>query len=244
MRTLTRYALTIGLTAALAVPAFAQRQPGQGRGQFGGGGQGGIAGLLRNESVQKELKMDKDQVDKTAEAAKKVQDKHADEFTKLRDLPQEERRPKSAELNRTVSAETLTAVSEVLKPEQVTRLKEIELQQAGVAAFTRADVEKALALNDEQKTKLKAISDESSTKMRELFGGGRGPGGGAGGARPPRGQGGARGAGQNQEKITALRKEMSEKAVAVLNDDQKKTWKTMTGEAFTVAPRTPPKKDD
>src|SRR5262245_20650267 len=243
MRTLTRYALTIGLTAALAVPAFAQRQPGQGRGQFGGGGQGGIAGLLRNESVQKELKMDKDQVDKTAEVAKKVQDKHTDEFNKVRELPQEERRTKSAELNRTVSAETLTAVSEVLKPEQVTRLKEIELQQAGVAAFTRADVEKALALNDEQKTKLKAISDESSTKMRELFGGGRGPGG-AGGARPPRGQGGTRGPGQNQEKIAALRKEMSEKAVAVLNDDQKKTWKTMTGEAFTIAPRTPPKKDD
>jgi hypothetical protein len=241
MRTLTRYALTIGLTSALAVPAFAQRQPGQGRGQFGGGGQGGIAGLLRNESVQKELKMDKDQVDKTAESAKKVQDKHADEFAKLRELSQEERRTKSAELNRTVSAETLTAVSEVLKPEQVTRLKEIELQQAGVAAFTRADVEKALALNDEQKTKLKAMSDESSTKMRELFGGGRGPGGG--GARPPRGQGGTRG-GPDQAKITALRKEMSEKAVAVLNDDQKKTWKTMTGEAFTVAPRTPPKKDD
>jgi len=243
MRTLTRFALTIGLTAALAVPAMAQRQPGQGRG-FGGGGFGGIAGLLRNESVQKELKMDKGQVDKTAEAVKKVQDKHADEFTKLRDLQQEERRTKSAELNRTVSAETLTAVSEVLKPEQVTRLKEIELQQAGVSAFTRADVEKALALNDEQKTKLKAISDESSTKMRELFGGGRGQGGGAGGARPPRGQGGARGAGQNQEKITALRKEMNEKAVAVLTDDQKKMWKTMTGEAFTVAPRTPPKKDD
>src|SRR6476659_1001109 len=98
MRTLTRFALTIGLTAALAVPALAQRQPGQGRG-FGGGGFGGIAGLIRNESVQKELKMDKDQVDKTAEAVKKVQDKHADEFTKLRDLPQDEQRAKRAELN-------------------------------------------------------------------------------------------------------------------------------------------------
>jgi hypothetical protein len=242
MRTLTRFALTLGLAAALAVPALAQRQPGQGRGQFGGGF-GGIAGLLRNESVQKELKMDKDQTDKVAEATKKVQDKHADEFAKLRELPQEERRSKSAELNRTVSAETLTAVSEVLKPEQVTRLKEIELQQAGVAVFTRPDVEKTLALNDEQKGKLKVISDESATKTRELFGaGGRGPG--AGGARPPRGQGGTRGAGPNQEKITALRKEMSEKALAVLNDDQKKTWKTMTGAAFTIAPRTPPKKDD
>lgn|SRR5262245_19035195 len=239
MRHLAYFVLALGVTGVLSAPAFAQRQPGQGRG-IGGGQGGGVAGLLRNESVQKELKMDKDQVDKVAEAAKKVQDKHADEFAKLRDLSQEERRTKTAELGRTVSAETLTAVSEVLKPEQVSRLKEIELQQAGVSAFTRADIEKALALNDEQKGKLKGIADESQTKMRELFGGGRGQGGGA---RPPRGQGN-RGAGPDQAKIAALRKEMGEKAVAVLNDDQKKTWKSMTGEAFTIAPRTPPKKDD
>jgi hypothetical protein len=240
MRPLAYFVLAIGVTGLLSAPAFAQRQPGQGRG-FGGGQFGGIAGLLRNESVQKELKMDKEQADKVAEAAKKVQDKHADEFAKLRELSQEEQRTKRAELNRTVSAETLTAVSEVLKPEQVTRLKQIELQQAGVSAFTRPDVEKALALNDEQKGKLKGIADESQTKMRELFGGGRGQGGGA---RPPRGQGGARGAGPDQAKITALRKEMGEKAEAVLTDDQKKTWKSMTGDAFTIAPTPPRKKDD
>jgi hypothetical protein len=239
MRTLTYFALTTGLIAVLSAPALAQRQPGQGRG-FGGGQFGGIGGLLRNESVQKELKMEKDQVDKTTEAVRKVRDKHADEFAKLADLSQEERRTKSAELNRTVSAETLTAVSEVLKPEQVTRLKQIELQQAGVTAFTRPDVEKALTLNDEQKGKLKTIADESSTKMRELLGGGRGQGG----ARPPRGQGGARGTPPDQAKVTALRKEMGDKALAVLTDDQKASWKSMTGDVFTIVQAPPRKKDD
>jgi hypothetical protein len=227
MRTLTCFAVAIGAIVVLSSPALAQRQPGRG---FGNGQFGGIGSLIRNESVQKELKMEKDQVDKATEAARKIREKHAEEFAKLADLSQEERRTKSAELNRTVAAETLVAVSEVLKPEQVTRLKQIELQQAGVAAFTRADVEKALTLNDEQKTKLTAIADESSTKMRELRGGG---------------QGGGRTRGTpDLAKVTALRKEMGDKALAVLTDDQKKSWQSMTGEVFTVVQPPPRKKDD
>ena len=95
--------------------------------------------------MQKELKMDKEQADKATEAARKVQEKYADEFTKLPRCPRRTWGQRPPELGRTVAAETLTAVSDVLKPEQVTRLKQIELQQAGVSAFTRADVEKALA---------------------------------------------------------------------------------------------------
>jgi len=230
------FVLAIGLVAALATPSSAQQRQ---RGQMGGG-QGGYASLLGNEGVQKELKMEKEQTEKVAEATKKITEKHADAFAKLRDLEGEERRTKSTELNRIVSEETLKAASEILKTEQITRLKQIELQRAGVAAFSRADVEKALSINDEQKTKFKAIAEESSTKMRELLGGGA-----PGGARPARPAAGA-GRGGDQTKITALRKEMTEKAMAVCTDDQKKIWKELTGAAFEVppTPRTPPKKDD
>jgi hypothetical protein len=239
MKTVGLFVLTLGLSAALASPSFAQRQPG-GRGQFGGGGPGGVGALIRMEAVQKELKMEKEQTDKAVEAAKKVQEKHADEYAKLRDLSQEERRTKTTELTKVVNDETNAALETILKPEQTKRLKELELQRAGVTAFTQVDVEKALVLNDEQKGKLKAISEESATKMRELMGGR----GGAGGARPMRGAGGGRGAGANQEKITELRKEMMDKAVAVLTDEQKKTWTSLTGTAFTFPPPTPPKKDN
>ncbi|MSR53983.1 MAG: hypothetical protein EXS09_11940 [Gemmataceae bacterium] len=238
MRMLASFVLFIGLAAFLAAPSSAQqRQPG-GR-QFGGA-QGGFASLLRNEGVQKELKMEKEQTEKVTEATKKITDKHADAFTKLRDLEAEERRTKSAELTKVVSEETLTAVTEILKPEQVKRLKQIELQRAGVAAFTRADVEKALSIKDEQKTKFKAISEESTTKMRELSGFGA-----PGTPRPARPAPGA-GRGPDQTKITALRKEMNEKAMAVCTDDQKKAFKELTGEAFEVpaTPRTAPKKKD
>jgi hypothetical protein len=232
VRTSIRFALAFGLAAVLAGPATAQ--PPGGRGGFGFGGRG-VGFLVQNEAVQKELKIEKDQATKVAEAVKKVNDKHADALTKLRDLEAEERRTKSRELNQTISTETLAAVTEVLNPDQVKRLKQIELQRAGADAYVRSEVQTALKLTAEQKDKVKAIVDESNKQMQELRGG-RGQGG----------QGNRGGFGANQEKITALRKETADKFVAVLTDDQKKEWKTLTGAEFTMpAPtRRAPKKDD
>ena len=102
MRTFLRLTFAIALTAALAAPALAQRQP------MGGGG--GIAGLLTNESVQKELKVEKDQADKLKDAVTKVTDAHKDERDKLAGLQGDERRTKTQELNKTVSEETMKAV--------------------------------------------------------------------------------------------------------------------------------------
>jgi len=207
----------------LASPAFAQRR-GQGQGQGGRGpggpGGGGIAGLLQNESVQKELKFDKEEADKVKDAVQKVLDKHADDLAKLRDMPQEERRQKSQALNKTVSDETLAAVSGILNADQMKRLKQIELQQAGMQAFTRPDVQKALTLTDEQKDAIKTIDEEAAKKRQELFqqGGGRRQAGG----------------GQGQSQMATLRKETMERVQKLLTADQKKTWKDLTGDTFEI----------
>src|SRR5689334_7941535 len=140
MRTLGCFVLTLALAAALASPSLAQQR--QGRGGFGfGGGQGGVGALIRMEAVQKELKMEKDQAEKATEAVKKVQEKHADEYAKLRDLSQEDRRTKTTELTKVVNDETHAALETILTPDQTKRLKQLELQRAGVNAFTRADVQ-------------------------------------------------------------------------------------------------------
>jgi hypothetical protein len=218
MRSYCRVVLALGLIALLAGPALAQqqqRQRGQGRGQGGGFGQGGIGALLNNESVQKELKMDAGQVDKVKEAVKQVTDKHRDDFAKLRDLSQEERRTKTQELTRTVSAETRKAVSDILKPEQIKRLQQIELQQAGVMAFNQPEVQKALNLTDEQKQKIKTIGEDFVKEQREL----RQPGG-----NPQ----------ETQQKMAALRKQTTDKVQSLLTEDQKKSWKELTGEPFAM----------
>jgi hypothetical protein len=207
MRTLTRTALALTLAALLALPSLAQQQP-----RRGGGGQNTFATLLANESVQKELKIEKEQADKVKDAVAKVTDKHKDEFAKLRDLGQDERRTKTAELNKIVTVEMMASIGEVLKPEQVKRLKEIELQQAGARAFGRTDVQSALKFTDEQKEKIKTLNDAAAKEIADLGGNNQG----------------------NREKIAAIRKESGEKLQGVLTDDQKKAWKDMTGEPFTL----------
>jgi Spy/CpxP family protein refolding chaperone len=207
--------LALTLIALLAAPALAQErqqrpQPGGPRG-FGGFG---LAGLVQNEGVQKELKLDKEQVDKVKDALQKVQAKYSDDFAKLRDLPQEEQRTKRQALTRTLNEETLKAAGDILKPDQLKRLKQIELQQAGVLAYSRPEVQKALNLTDDQKQKIQTIAEESGKEMRDLFGGGN--------------------PAEIQEKIAELRKKTAEKVQVVLTDNQKNAWKELTGEPFQV----------
>jgi hypothetical protein len=215
--------LALGLVALLAGPALAQQERQRGGGGGRGFGQFGLAGLVQMEPVQKELKLDQEQVTKVKDAVQKVQAKHQDDFAKLRDLPREEQQPKRQELTRTVNEETLKAISDILKPDQVKRLKQLELQQAGMVAFSRPDVQKALNLTDEQKQKVRSIADAAGQEMRDIF-----QGGAAAGA---------------QEKIAEMRKKTMEKIQGVLTDDQKKTWKELTGEPFAFPAPGRPRQD-
>src|SRR5712692_38077 len=131
MRSFSKVAIVFGLALLLAVPAAAQqRQRGQGQGQGrgqgrGGFGFGGIAGLINNEGVQKELKLDGDQLEKAKAAGQKVQEKHQDEFAKLQDLSREERGAKMGAIQQTISAETFKELDSILKPDQIKRLKQL-----------------------------------------------------------------------------------------------------------------------
>ncbi len=105
------------------------------------------------------------------------------------------------------------ALAEVLSDKQMKRLRQIELQQRGVAAFTEKTVSTELKLTDDQSMALKTIVTDSAKEMR----GGFGAGGGGG-----------------REKIEAARKEAMDKAQDVLSSDQKKMWVVMIGEPFKM----------
>src|SRR5207237_4456535 len=102
--------LTLGTAAALTAPAQAQG--------FRGRGMAGYM-LLSNKSVQEELRLDDQQVEK---ATKVVEEVGAKVREKMQDIPQEERREKGAQLFREANAEIKAAVKDVLKPAQITRL--------------------------------------------------------------------------------------------------------------------------
>jgi len=217
MRGCLKAAVAFGLVAMLAGPALAQ-----GRGGFGGGmGGGGPVGLLGNPSVQKELKLDEAQVEKAKELAASTRDKVMGLRDQLTDLQGQERMTKQAELMKPINEAALKSAKEFLKAEQLTRLNQIELQQRGALAFSDPAIAKKLSVTEEQAGKIKTILDAQQTEMRDI--------------RQAAGQDFA----SAMPKMAALRKETNTKVTALLTDDQKKTWKEMTGEPFEVvmAPR-------
>jgi hypothetical protein len=178
------------------------------RGMMGMGGNLGF--LAMNPGVQKELEVTDEQKDKLKDAATKVREDHKDDFAKFRDLSDEEKQ----KLMKTVGAETEKALSKVLDAKQMKRLRQIGLQQQGSFALMNPEIQDKLKLTNEQKEKVKTINQEAGEKMRDLFQGGFNE--------------------EARTKMTQLRKETMDKITGVMTDDQKKTWKEMTGEPFEV----------
>jgi hypothetical protein len=109
---------------------------------------GGQLRLLLHKSVQEDLKLSENQV----ERAKQLSEKRAESFRGQRDLGLEEWHKKLAEL-----ATQEKALAELLQPEQVQRLQQIVLQQRGIRAFGEPEIARELQLTPEQKEKIRAI---------------------------------------------------------------------------------------
>ncbi len=218
MRKLCGMVVVLGLAALAVSPARAQ-QDRQQRRQRGGAT---LNRFFENKDVQKELKLTDEQAEKAQKVVKDIADKHKDEFAKLQDVPMEERISKSRELARQVTDETLKGLSDTLKPEQITRLKQILLQQrlrssfGGVAVFLDPRVEEALKLTDKQKDDLRTMADDARKEVREII----------------------QGAGQDRQaarqKVRDLQKEKVANAEALLTADQKKAWKDLLGDPVEI----------
>ena len=214
-------------------------QPPGGRGMGGGGGATPIS-LVQNKAVLEEVKATDEQTTKLADWAKDAGQKYFQDMqAKMQDVPMEERAAKGPAIRAELNKDLWKQIDTVLKPEQTTRVKQIFVQAMGVNAFTYPDVVAKLKLTDEQKGKIKEISDEYNTKAREIRTAGRGGveeefiafqgrrGGGAGG--------GFQVSPETQKKLDELTKETMTKIKAVLTDDQKKGWSELTGKEFDVA---------
>lgn len=202
-----------------------------GGGGFGGGGFGSGRGsgsecgpfaLLTQEQVQKELKLSKDQLNKLQKLIAKPQE-----------LPKPIAKPgvaaKSDDLR---SKEAIKArekaVSDILMPEQLRRLKEISLQLRGGQAFNDPEVAEALKLTSEQKEKVKTIHEEAIKSMESLF-------------RPAFNFQASGNFQEMQKQFAAMakkfedvRKSIDEQLMNLLTDEQKATWRQLTGEPFRI----------
>ena len=162
--------------------------------------------LLEQKSVQEELKLTEDQVKRLKVVAVTQKDSEPN----LVGLSPEERFKEIQKLVRKMDE----SVAEILKPEQVKRLREISLQEQGIRALADPDIENELKMTEEQKQKIKGIFKETMKQRMELV---------------------STGGGNSEEakkKMADLRKSMEEKMQNVLTAEQKAKWKELTGEPF------------
>ncbi len=211
MKTNLTAVLGFGLIVLIAGPAAAQGPP---RGF--GARMGTYNGLLVNESVQKELKLDAKQIEKANTLDEKIQGEMREKFEGLQNLAPQERRGKFMEITLELSALALKSAGEFLKPEQVARLKQISYQVRGVQAFNDPDVARRLSITDAQKADIEKIQGESMQEVRAVF----------------------QDAGDDREaamkKVGEIRKQTEAKIEAKLNHEQKKTLKEMRGAPFDI----------
>ncbi len=182
--------------------------------------------LLASYTVQKEIQLTDEQKKRSDGSHRPIADRygavyyhqfggaagvaaHPEKMQELLDLQE----PTRKEIDK--------AVADLLRPEQLKRYRQIQLQQTGIRALSDPDVEKALQLNDDQKKKINAIDrqlhQEGSDMPRISLWNSRA-----------------------QMKARALLwKQAMERVVSVFNDEQKKAWKEMTGEPFEVRYQTP-----
>lgn len=224
MRKLLAAAAVFGLIVVVSTQTTAQ--PGLG-GLFGRGGGADRTTLIVNKSVQEEIKLTDEQKTGLAEKSKEVREKSTELFKEMfkggfKKLEKEEQEKLQAKMKE-IAEPFNKYIDTTLKDDQKKRLKEIVYQQMGTGAFANEEVVKELKITDEQKEKVAAISTESQKEIRslttELF---------KGGDRE-----------EITKKISNLRREATEKALKVLDADQKKQWETMTGKPFEVKNEAP-----
>jgi hypothetical protein len=234
-----RNKIVIAMFLAGCMFAVVQAQQGRGMGGFGGG----PSSLVMDKAVQEDLKMTDDQVTRVKEWAKDFREK-ASEIRKDKGVefgkggggkgftpPTPEQLEKIAAANAEISKVAYKELGDVLKKEQVERLKQIDRQNMRIAAFSDAEVVSALNLTDAQKTTIKGLATDLGKDTMEIFK--EGGGGGKGAKIDPEKLK------ETQGKVSTKQKEYMTKAVDALTDEQKKTWKTLTGDTFDLSKLTP-----
>ena len=109
-------------------------------------------------------------------------------------------------------------LKEVLQPGQLTRFRQVRLQQEGGFSLGEEDVQKELKISQEQLQKFMAIMQEMQDKIEALI-------------KKARSGVDADQIGQNIEK---LRKDHAKRLEAILTDDQKTQWKELLGPPFEL----------
>jgi hypothetical protein len=183
-----------------------------------------LVSLAANEAVQKELAMTEELVarldalnEESRAASQREFSRTGIDFSAISDLPALERAAemrklseKTTEISRQLAAQFQPKLVELLSPQQMNRLKQIQLQASGIDVWLEPEWAKPLDLSDAQKSQLTALRAEYSRKVQQLDG-------------------------DFQQRIARTRElnaERDKHALDLLSDDQKARLKELQGPPF------------
>jgi Spy/CpxP family protein refolding chaperone len=213
MRNFAKAALSVAVVAFAASISLAQG------GRPGGQMEGPV--LLLNKSVQDELKLTDDQKADLKKVADKMKESMQKAFTDNPGKDGKEKRDAAIKEITEDTTKTVTKTIDGLKDAQKTRFKQIQVQVKGLRAFSDEAVAKTLKLTDKQKDEIKTSADDLQKDVRELMM--------AAGRDPEK-------RAEAQKKAAELTTKATEKVVSSLSDEQKKTWKELSGDKFDYKP--------
>ncbi len=202
-------------------------QPGRGgMGRRGGRGSDPYR-LIQVEQVQKEIELLDDQKAKLKEVAEKTSALRREMFAAMQDLNREQRREKMGELREKMEAQTKdlrAQVEKILMPNQIARLKEINIQVQGLRALSNPEVVEALKITDAQQKELEEVRSRNSEDFRSLYSG----------IRDLSDEERTKKMAEIREKMSKRRETQEADMLKVLTSKQQKQFEEMKGEKFEL----------
>ena len=215
-----RLLVALSITATLTAAVVDAQPPSGFRGR-GGFGRSGFWRLLDNPAVQKELGLEKQQLEFLGDLQTDLSEQRRGAFPRggqeanrgeNERAGEAERQARSERLRQeffetmqafTRQSEELVAV--VLEPEQMNRLNEIRLQSEGTRALNRPDFVQLLGVTNEQLEEIRKIQRAGQ------------------GSRADR---------RRNRRTREQQQEIDADRLALLNDEQKAKWEAMKGKEF------------
>ena len=225
-------AIALVLTVALVASAQAQQsaQPertGQRPRRSRGYSRGSLLGLVALEQVQKEMKLNEEQIGKVKKIVETLRAEMRKEYGALREIEDRAKRSaKMTELRKQFDSKARKQLGAVVPREQMIRLYQIRLQVRPVLeSLGEKYIAGKLKLTDEQKKKLAEINKDMQAKRTKLFSSMRGA------TREQRREAYA--------KYRKLRTDADKKALELLTAAQKKIFEELKGKAIKLESRRP-----
>jgi Spy/CpxP family protein refolding chaperone len=218
MRPQVQWALTAVLAGLLASPLQGQVPP---RAALVSLLQDGVGKplLLANAKVKQEIKLTEEQDDRIRKIIREAGNKYGPEFRKA-GLERERLLKVSLDAIRETRERLNKALPDILTPDQLQRLDQIQIQANGIISFKRPDVQKKLKLTLTQKLELLKIGGDLKQQIDEVIKDAS--------SAPLRKTPAA------LQKAKELKNAATEKAVERLSSEQKKIWEDMNGEPFDL----------